>query len=67
MLFKDLEGQNLNHCFEIVGNGTMIQNKTDLTMRDYQLNGRTVAPIVDAKKFRVQCGATELQLSVDEM
>lgn len=67
MLFKGLDGKNLSDYFEVAGNGTLIQNKSQLTMRDYTLGGKTVAPIVDVGKFQIQCGATELQLSIYDM
>jgi hypothetical protein len=67
MLFKGLDGKNLDDYFDVTGNGTLIQNKTQLTMRDYKLHDMTVAPIVDAAKFQLQCGATELSLSIYDM
>lgn len=67
MPFKGLDGKNLDDYFEVVGNGTLIQNKTQLTMRDYKLHDMTVAPIVDVAKFQLQCGATELSLSIYDM
>jgi hypothetical protein len=67
MLFKGLDGKNLDDYFEVVGNGTVIQNKKQLTMRDYKLGDMTVAPIVEAKQFRMTCSATEMQLSVFDM
>jgi hypothetical protein len=67
MLFKDLAGKNLDDYFEVVGNGTVIQNKTRLTMIDYKLKDMTVAPIVEPKQFQMTFSATELQLSVYDM
>lgn len=67
MLFKGLDGKNLDDYFDVVGNGTLIQNKTQLTMRDYKLHDMTVAPIVEPAKFQLQCGATELNLSIYDM
>jgi hypothetical protein len=67
MLFKGLDGKNLDDYFEPAGNGTVMQNKTQLTMLDYKLHDMTVAPIVEPGKFQLQCGATELSLSIYDM
>ena len=66
-LFKGLEDKKLTDYFDVVSNGTQIQNKTKLTMRDYKLGDMTVAPIVEAKQFQIACSATELKLSVYDM